>query len=99
MGEFIENIHSHRAEKIIEAARRLSIEDSVLEDKLKRAILKAVETFYRSHTFRETCEEFGIIPTSRMQKIMHRLWPKGMGRGGARKGSGNKKGVKLKKRI
>ncbi|HMN89096.1 MAG TPA: hypothetical protein PKE68_03685 [Saprospiraceae bacterium] len=69
----------------------LNFEDSVVIDRLKAAVLKSVLIFYSSHTARETCEEFGIPFTPEYVKILHKLQPKGMGLGGARKGSGKRK--------
>jgi len=66
-------------------------DDSVTVDRLKQAVLKSVLIFYKSHTARETCETFGIPFTAEYVKILHRLSPKGLGLGGARKGSGQKK--------
>ena len=69
----------------------LDFEDSVVLDKLKNAVLKSVLIYYQTHTARETCQMFGIPYNNEMQKILHRLAPKGLGLGGARKGCGQKK--------
>lgn len=71
--------------------RSIDFEDSVTIDRLKSAVLKSVLIYYEHHTARETCEAFGIPFTAEYIKILHRLCPKGMGLGGARKGSGQKK--------
>lgn len=48
-------------------------------------------------TARKVAENQNIQYDNNFQKALCRLLPKNMGRGGARLGSGNKKGVKLKK--
>lgn len=69
----------------------VDFEDSVSIDRLKAAVLKSVLIYYEQHTARETCEAFGIPFKQEYVKILHRLAPKQMGLGGARKGSGQKK--------
>lgn len=68
-------------------------DDSVVLDRLKQAVLKSVLIYYANHTARETCELFGIPFTPEYVKILHKLAPKGMGLGGARKGAGQKKRI------
>lgn len=71
--------------------KSIDYDDSVAIYRLKSAVLKSVLIYYEHHTARETCEAFGIPFTPEFVKILHRLSPKGMGLGGARKGSGQKK--------
>lgn len=71
--------------------KELDLEDSVVLDKLKEAILKSVLIFYSQHTAKETCEMFGIPFKPEYVKILHRLNPKGLGLGGARQGAGIRK--------
>lgn len=71
--------------------KALDLGDSVVLDRLKDAILKSVLVYYETHTARETCQLFGIPFTREYIKILNHLHPKGMGLGGARKGSGQKK--------
>jgi len=75
--------------------RHIDTTDSVAIDRLKTAVLKSILIFYEHHTARETCEAFGIPFTGEFVKILHRLSPKGLGMGGARKGSGQKKNNQL----
>lgn len=71
--------------------KSIDYDDSVALDRLKAAVLKSVLIYYAHHTARETCEAFGIPFTPEFIKILHRLSPKGMGLGGARRGAGKKK--------
>jgi hypothetical protein len=71
--------------------KSFDFDDSVCVDSLRMSVLNAVIAFYKCHTARETCETFGIPFTQEYVKILHRLAPKGMGLGGARKGAGRKK--------
>lgn len=57
-----------------------------------KALDKVGRHYLKGYTCRETCEHYGITYSRRIQKIFHLLWPKGLGWGGARKGSGNKPG-------
>lgn len=71
--------------------KSIDYDDSVALDRLKSAVLKSVLIYYEHHTARETCEAFGIPFKPEYVKILHRLAPKDMGLGGARKGAGKKK--------
>jgi hypothetical protein len=71
--------------------KAFDFDDSVCIDRIKSAVLKSVLIYYEYHTARETCETFGIPFTPEYVKILHRLAPKGLGLGGARKGAGKKK--------
>jgi hypothetical protein len=71
----------------------LDLEDSVVIDRLKQAILTSVLVYYSTHTARETCNLFGIPFRPEFVKILHRLHNKNMGLGGAREGSGQKKKI------
>lgn len=86
--KFIENV-------LYEKNYEANLIDSVDFDRFCTAILTAVEIYYQTHTARETCEKFGIPFEQKYVKILHQLFPKDMGLGGARKGSGNKKGYKF----
>lgn len=57
--------------------------------------LKAIRDFYKSHTCKETCEHFGLPFDNYTQKEFVKLWPKKLGLGGKRKGSGRKKDAVL----
>ena len=81
---YMSNLH----DRIIKS---IDFDDSVAIDRIKSAVLKSVLIYYAGHTARETCQAFGIPFTQEFVKILHRLAPKDMGLGGARKGSGQKK--------
>jgi len=70
---------------------QIDTNDSVCIDRIKSAVIKSVLIFYEHHTARETCEAFGIPFNNEFVKILHTLSPKGLGLGGKRKGSGQKK--------
>lgn len=46
-------------------------------------------------TAREVCTSLGIPYSTQVQKYLHREHPKNKGHGGARPGSGNKKGIRF----
>lgn len=63
---------------------------SDLTDKEQKKLLKK----YQDSTGPEACKKLGVRYTS-ARTPLHTLAPKNMGHGGARPGSGNKKGIKL----
>ena len=56
-------------------------------------LFQAIEDFYleQDHTGKETAQRFGFEYNSRTRKILHNLFPKQAGHGGARKNAGKKK--------
>jgi hypothetical protein len=56
-------------------------------------LLGQLEYYYMEKclTAREVCHLFGVAHTHTIQKLFNEVFPKGMGRGGARKNSGRKK--------
>jgi len=48
--------------------------------------------FYKNHTAKETLQRFNMPTDGRHIKALFRHYPKNLGWGGSRKGSGNKKG-------
>jgi hypothetical protein len=55
-------------------------------------ISDAVIEYYKTHTAAETLTYFNMPIDRRHIKALYRHYPKGLGWGGARQGSGNKKG-------
>lgn len=61
-----------------------------LSEKERERLIKR----YKKTTGPEACEWLGVVYTTARNRLCE-LAPKGMGRGGARPGSGNTKGIKF----
>lgn len=58
---------------------------------------KKVGIYFRTHTARESADMFDLKYDNNLQKALTRAFPKGLGRGGARKNAG--KGEKIENRF
>jgi hypothetical protein len=70
---------------------KLAVPTSLTDE--QHDLLQQVAEVYASRTARETCEYFGCSYTNKVAKLLCLVFPKGLGRGGSRKGSGQKKKV------
>lgn len=75
------------SEKLFSYIEEFDFDSYQKTDKVKSAVLKSIEIYYQNHTAKETCDAFGIVYTPQIVKLLHRLFPKGMGWGGARRKS------------